>query len=451
MLLAARMLLVLALLTTAYYLMLAVLAWYGRVRGARDGSVSLAAAAACVHFVLVIPARNEAIVIGRTVERALGLDDADRLTVLVMDDGSDDETAAVARAVAPHDPRLLVVERPAHLAGRGKGEVLNEAYRRIRDMVCAQDERIGGAAADQVVVGILDADGWLEPHVLTHVRDCFTDPRVAGVQLPVRMWNAGSGFLARMQDIEFVIYGHLFQAGREPIGSVLMGGNGQFMRLAALEELGSSPWTSSLTEDLDIGLRLVERGWRHRFCARAYVAQQALGEPRRFVRQRTRWVQGHLGCWSHLPRLWDPRARVPLRARIDLSFHLLLGLFGVVGLVQVAVTLHLAFGTLSWAQIVPHDDVRAPLAGIVLALLTFVPLAVVGVTYQRFAHAALPGWALPGVLLLYGVYHYLWGAPACVRAIARLVARRRSWAKTSRSSISSHDLAAEAASQGAIS
>ena len=39
-----------------------------------------------------------------------------------------------------------------------------------------------------------------------------------------------------MQDVEFGVYGHLFQAGRNDWGTAGMGGNGQFNRLSALDE-----------------------------------------------------------------------------------------------------------------------------------------------------------------------------------------------------------------------
>ncbi len=44
--------------------------------------------------------------------------------------------------------------------------------------------------------------------------------------------------LARMQDMEFVIYTEVFQRGRRHLGSVGLGGNGQFMRLSAMLSLG---------------------------------------------------------------------------------------------------------------------------------------------------------------------------------------------------------------------
>ena len=45
-----------------------------------------------------------------------------------------------------------------------------------------------------------------------------------------------------------------------------MGGNGQFNRLAALDSIADAdaggPWRNQLTEDQDLGLRLIAAGWR---------------------------------------------------------------------------------------------------------------------------------------------------------------------------------------------
>ena len=84
-----------------------------------------------------------------------------------------------------------------------------------------------------------------------------------------------------MQDIEFSVYGFLFQAGRNGWGTAGMGGNGQFNRLCALDDVadGRGPWRDRLTEDQDLGLRLIVAGWRGRQELRAVVDQQGLLEP----------------------------------------------------------------------------------------------------------------------------------------------------------------------------
>jgi cellulose synthase/poly-beta-1,6-N-acetylglucosamine synthase-like glycosyltransferase len=394
-------------------------------------------------FVAIVPAHDEELVIGQTVGRLRELR-GERFLALIMNDGSKDDTSRVAREAADDDPRVEVVDRPAAIAGQGKGEVLNHAYKLVTKMVLDGDPRLDGASADDVVLCIVDADGWLEPHALEAVAPYYNDPRVAGVQLPVRIFNSRDGFLTLMQDLEFVGFSLLVQAGRDVFGSVGLGGNGQFVRLSALQELGAAPWTKCLTEDLDIGLSLVERGWRNRFCPHACVAQQALSNVRAFYRQRTRWIQGHYSCWQHVPALWRARG-VAFWTKLDLTLYLMMVIFILVLGAQFAIGLASVSGLFtvhsSFLSFIGDEHVfRA-----VSLVLSFGPLVTFAITYQRFAAARLPGWAVPGAYLLFAVYGYAWAVPASVRALGRLLLRRGAWVKTPRLAVSSHVLAAEAA------
>lgn len=420
----------------AYYLALfAISLWTTRRTRRQTGDAPV--------FVAVVPAHNEELVIEQTVRRLRQLR-GDRFLAVIMNDGSSDATSDCARRAAEDDPRVMVVDRAAEIAGQGKGEVLNHAYQLISAMVLDDHPCLHGAAAQDVVLCIVDADGWLEPHALEAVAPYYRDPRVAGVQLPVRIWNSREGFLQLMQDMEFVGFSLFVQAGRDPLGSVGLGGNGQFVRLSALQTLGSAPWSKCLTEDLDVGLSLVERGWRNRFCPRAAVAQQALGTVRPFFRQRTRWIQGHYSCWQHLPALWRARG-VPLRTRLDLTLYLMLVVFilvlGAQFLLSGATLVGLYQPSVRFLRFIGSDHLRR----VATLVLSFGPLCAFALTYQRFAAHRIPWWGLPGTFALFAVYGYFWAVPASVRALARMVARRGSWVKTPRVVVSAHALASEAA------
>lgn len=388
-------------------------------------------------YVLVTPAHNEAVVIAETVRCMLRL--RGRFLVMIVNDGSADGTGEIARAAGEGDERLIVLDRSPEEAGQGKGEVLNAAYREICHMVRHGDERLGGAGEDDVILCIVDADGWLRGDALQAVAPYFSEPQVAAVQVPVRMYNARRGFLACMQDIEFIGFSVLIQGGRDRLGSALLGGNGQFVRLSALRTLGDVPWTRALTEDLDIGLRLARAGFVNRVCVETCVAQQAVTRPRALLRQRTRWVQGHYSCWSHLPALWRTRG-IRLLTRIDLSLHLLLAstilivtaqaLMGLGGFLGVLPLGHIPLASLLGNDTAYRACVLAAACG---------PLGMLGVAYQRAAidyqaslRRRLPWWSLPGVFMLFTFYVYFWGLPSTFRAFVRIALRRGSWAKTAR-------------------
>ncbi len=98
----------------------------------------------CCRVVVLIPAYNEENYIGSVVLRAQKYSD----TVIVVDDGSVDTTADVARAAGAD----VVV----HPENRGKGAALNTGFRRAREF-------------NPEVVITLDADGQHIPEQLTTV------------------------------------------------------------------------------------------------------------------------------------------------------------------------------------------------------------------------------------------------------------------------------------------
>lgn len=263
-------------------------------------------------YVFLLACLNEEQVLSESLARITSLP-VRNFMALVIDDGSDDRTSEIALAA---DPALVRLHRrtPPN-ARKGKGAALNDGVRHLRE-----SGLLAGHDPEDVVLCVVDADGRLDPHVVQSVDPYFDDPRTGAVQVCVRMYNRHLGLLARMQDMEFVVYGDVFQSARRSIGSVGMGGNGQFMRLSALNTLdGEGPWSDSLTEDLDLGVRLIAKGWTNQHCTTAAVSQQAVLSLRRLIRQRSRWFQGHLQSAGLVPLILRD---VPTRAALDLLYHL---------------------------------------------------------------------------------------------------------------------------------
>ncbi len=77
-----------------------------------------------------------------------------------------------------------------------------------------------------------------------------------------------------------------------------------FSGYSALDDIADAdsggPWRDRLTEDQDLGLRLIEAGWNGVAEHRTTVEQQGLPGLRRLLRQRTRWAQGNLQAMSQL-------------------------------------------------------------------------------------------------------------------------------------------------------
>ena len=256
----------------------------------------------------------------------------------------------------------------------------------------------------------------------------FADPRAGGVQSLVRIYNRGR-LLTWMQDIEFSIYGFLYQAGRSGWGSAGMGGNGQFNRLVALDDIADTvgPWHDRLTEDQDLGLRLIEAGWAGRQDLGATVDQQGLPGMRRLYRQRTRWAQGNLQAMSHLPVCW--RSRLTPVARLDLLAYLLMPVWQtVVGVALVAAVALVATGTTGFWLGGPWWQMGF------FYLLGFGGV-IMGCVARGDGLRGTPG-ALAGILVAQAYAFYSWILwPVLARAGTRQAIKRRGWEKTQREAL----------------
>lgn len=286
-------------------------------------------------WIFMVPALNEEVTIRDSVDRLEEIP-LERKRIVVINDGSDDGTAEVIASL--DRPRLHVIERRPPDARRGKAAALNFAFAEI-------DRWWPELDPDRTIICVVDADGRISPDSPHYVAGHFADPLVGGVQSLVRIYNRHQ-LLTWFQDIEFSIYGRLFQAGRNGWGTPGMGGNGQYNRMSALSSIDTSidreaqqgpadsdpvvgdplppslgPWRDRLTEDQDLGLRLVIAGWDMRHDNRANVNQQGLPGLRPLLRQRTRWSQGNLQAIGLIPAI--VRSRVPVLPRMEVVLYLL--------------------------------------------------------------------------------------------------------------------------------
>lgn len=369
-------------------------------------------------WLFLVPALNEEVTIADSVSR-LQQTRAGRKVILVIDDGSEDATGDILASI--DDPRLHVLTRVPPAAHTGKSDALNAAYRRTDELLALRE--FDDVTRDRVIVGVVDADGRLDPDAPEKIAVDFADPRVGGVQTLVRIYNR-RGFLTWAQDVEFSTLGLIFQAGRAWWGTANMGGNGQFTRLSSLDTIVDAerggPWRDRLTEDQDLGVRLQQAGWALQQNNGATIDQQGLNSLRRLYRQRVRWAQGN---WQALGLLRGAgRIRTSLLGRIDAFWYLLTPPLQLA--VGLAFALSLVFTFLDIA------DYRPPY---LLTFLFFLAIAfgpgVAALTMRGGRWYSV----FTAILLVIPYTIYSWIIfPALLASLIRQLAGRRSWAKTAR-------------------
>jgi 1,2-diacylglycerol 3-beta-glucosyltransferase len=367
-------------------------------------------------FAFLVPALNEVRVIEQTLDRLLALPVRNSL-VLVVDDGSTDGTGRLVES--RNDPRVRVLRRRLPAARSGKGAALNAGFQRLL-------AEVDGWSADNVIVGIMDADGRLDPEAPDRVAAYFAEPDVGAVQLAVRIYNRHESALARLQDMEFVTYTDVFQSARDLWGIAGLGGNGQFVRLSAHLDLAPAPWTDGLTEDLEQGLRLICAGWQARYCRDVAVHQQGLLSVRTLLRQRSRWFQGHLQAWRQIPRILRS---APLRTVPHLLHTLLVPVLLLCNLLLLS-----AFG-LMLAAFAVDPAVRLNLArpGVFIDWywLTFALAVFLTVSVYARREPHLAPWRILALGHAFAAYAMLWTV-AGYWALGRTVGGRHGWLKTDR-------------------
>lgn len=377
------------------------------------------------HWVFVVPALNEEVTIADSVGRLAQLDVTHK-TFLVVDDGSDDSTPQILQSLDV--PGLSVLRRDLPDARKGKAQALNaawrEVHRRLDGDTLGADRGIRWSA-DQVIMVIVDADGRLDRHAPGFIARHFADPRIGGVQTLVRIYNR-QRILTWAQDVEFSVFGRVYQLGRAWFGIANMGGNGQANRLSALDSIvgdGAGPWRDKLTEDQDLGVRLLQAGWAAAQDTDAFVEQQGVSSLRRLYRQRTRWSQG---AWETIPLARGVRRiEASVFAKIDYFYYLitpavqLLTGIGLATSIVVAFTHRLAF----WAAAVP-------------VLIFFLALTIGPGFFGIISGGKGIGRLFTAIVLVVPYTIYSWLIyPVVIRALMRLLIGANSWAKTDREPI----------------
>jgi len=117
-----------------------ILTWGGYVyrRKFFKNPVAMAAEADLPAISAMIPARNEAMVIEKTVRALLAMDyPKDKFEVIVISDHSNDGTTEIVERLGKEDARVRCLSWPARERGSGKPRALNEGLKLCRFPVIA--------------------------------------------------------------------------------------------------------------------------------------------------------------------------------------------------------------------------------------------------------------------------------------------------------------------------
>ena len=252
------------------------------------------------RFAIVIPAHNEAAVIGKLL---ISLKEQEYpkeyYNIYVMADFCTDSTVQISRKMGAN------VLLPSKRSLKGKGAALSDAFNQINDLDVNFDAFV-----------VLDADNIADFRFLAEINLCMQQGNSI-VQGYVDASNPNSSWVSHAYAIWYWITNRISQTGfcRLGLGCRI---NGTGFALSK-EVLDIVPWnTISLTEDIEYTAKLAVKNLKVVYANKAIVFDE---KPEHFlasVKQRCRWAQGNVvvqkkyiypliraGKWNSLFSLWS--------------------------------------------------------------------------------------------------------------------------------------------------
>jgi cellulose synthase/poly-beta-1,6-N-acetylglucosamine synthase-like glycosyltransferase/peptidoglycan/xylan/chitin deacetylase (PgdA/CDA1 family) len=227
---------------------------------------------------VVIPAYNEKNVILTSIQTVLASDYPD-LRLIVIDDGSQDETYEKTVAAYGENPRVTIL----HEVNQGKWMALDSAFSRI----------------ETEIVVALDADTVLLPDAIGKLVLGFRDPDVGAVAGKVHVGNRDR-LLTKLQALEYTVAQNIDRRAAEMFNGIMVvpGAIGAW-RVAAVRKAGLYT-NETLAEDADLTVSILRAGYRVVFAPDAVSITEAPATLRGFMKQRLRWTLGMMQtAWKH--------------------------------------------------------------------------------------------------------------------------------------------------------
>ena len=228
---------------------------------------------------VIVPAYNEEKVIVQTITSLLNQQYAGPLEIVVVDDGSSDDTALICEEAYGSHPQVTVFRTE----NGGKASALNFGIARARH---------------DVVIG-LDADTVFDDDTVAELVQPLQDDRVAAVAGNAKVGNR-INLVTRWQALEYVTSQNLDRRAFALLDciTVVPGAVGAWRRSVVLEVGGFKEDT--LAEDQDLTLDMRRAGYSVAYADGAVAYTEAPDTLRGLAKQRFRWSFGTLQCtWKH--------------------------------------------------------------------------------------------------------------------------------------------------------
>lgn len=230
----------------------------------------------------VIPCKNEAASIGKTIEKSFAVDyPKEKVEVIVINDGSTDGTLDVLRKMQEKHPSLVVIDWKVN---RGKRHGMAEGFR---------------LATGEIIVQ-LDSDSYIDPPTFRSLIEPFRNRTIGAVCAHADPENADQNFLTKMQAAYYFLSFRILKAAESTFFAVFCcsGCSSAYRKSVVMpimdtwlhEKFLGLPVTWG--DDRALTNWVLKRGFRTMYTDEARAFTICPDNMRQLLKQQVRWKKG---------------------------------------------------------------------------------------------------------------------------------------------------------------
>ena len=231
---------------------------------------------------ILVPAHNEAKVIGRTVESLLLLNyPKSKMELIVINDNSSDNSKEILENIKDryNNYNFTIINTDSLTGGKGKSNALN----------------IGYTISKGDFIAVYDADNTPDKNALRYlVQTIVMNDELGAVIGKFRTRNKNKNLLTKFINIETLSFQWMSQAGRWQLFNLCtIPGTNFILWRSIIEEIGG--WDSkAIAEDTEISFRIYKLGYKIKLVPQSITWEQEPETVKVWIKQRTRWAKGNI-------------------------------------------------------------------------------------------------------------------------------------------------------------
>jgi cellulose synthase/poly-beta-1,6-N-acetylglucosamine synthase-like glycosyltransferase len=224
----------------------------------------------------IVPAYNAKDTIENALHHIFNIDYSGIIEVIVVNDGSTDNTLDILNKLKKKYPKLVIINNPKNLGN------------------AARSQNVGLKHAKGEIIGIVDDDSYPSKDSVEKMVGFFDDSKVGAVTCPVLPRNK-TKFLEKLQMMEYLTISFSRKLLEYIDAIYVTPGPLALYRKKALLEIGGFD-ENNLTQDIEATWHLTERGWDRKMCLSTSVSSTVPKKIKSWFLQRRRWNVGGLQC-----------------------------------------------------------------------------------------------------------------------------------------------------------